>query len=158
MTISGLVIRVEDRSTAVERVLGRLRARLRGTPHVSLGNEGEGVLQLVVTLEAEVGSRHQLKAELRELRDVRSVDDLPPAPAVAGHEMALVRLRREEAPPGSGTGGPPDVPEEDRLVMITGTGEEVDRILASLRESGVLAAAARTGALAPPARAGPDRA
>jgi len=156
VSVSGFVIRVEDRSAAVERLLGRLRARLRATPRISLGTEEEGVLQLVVTLDAEVGSRDQLRAELLELRDVRSVHDLPPAPAAAGHEMALVRLRPEGAAPGSGEDGAPHAPDEDRLVVITGTGEEVNRILASLRAAGVLAAVARTGALAPPARAGPD--
>lgn len=165
MSASRFVIRVEDRSAAVERVLGRLRALLRGTPRVSLGEEEEGVLQLVVTLEAEAASREQLRSELLELRDVRSVDEFPPGPAACGHEMALIRLRPDpraaeaggdETPGEPGGERRPDARDDDRLVVLTGMGGEVDRILASLRESGLLAAAARTGALAPPPRAGPE--
>lgn len=147
-----LVIRLDDRAASLERILGRLRSRIRGTPRISLSQEDDGSLQLLVAIDREVGSRDQLRAELLQLRDVRSVHELPGDEdgERGGRELVLARLRRRPGDDEPPEGRVVSESEEARLVELTGTAAELDRILASWREAGVLAGAARTGRVVPP--------
>lgn len=150
-----LLVRVENRTASLERILGRLRSRIGGTPRISLGREDDGSLQLLVTIDRDVGSREQLRAELLQLRDVRSVQELAGEAGASRRELALVRLLRRPGDEGPSRGRVVSESDEVRLVELTGTAAEVDRILESWRKAGLLAGAARTGEVLPPADTGP---
>ena len=150
-----LLVRVENRTASLERILGRLRSRVGGTPRISLSQEDDGAFQLLVTIEGGVGSREQLRAELLQLRDVRSVHELAGEADASRRELALVRLLRRPGDGRPSRGRVVSETDEARLVELTGTAAELDRALDAWRTAGVLVAAARSGEILPPAEVSP---
>lgn len=152
MTDEILLVRIADRTGSLERVLGRIRARLRRLPEISLGTAGDGNLVLAVALEGAGTRGAGLASVLAELRDVHYVRRIDAADPVSSRELVLARVRGARTPPGAGR-----VVErhaDGEVIEITGTRAEIDRALERMREAGVLRETVRTGRIVPPR--GPD--
>jgi len=148
-----LIVRVADRSGALERVLGLLRRRVLAIHRLSLG-VGDGALELVLRLDEARTPRERLRAELLGLVDVVDVSD---ASAVPTRELAIVRLRPGEPAPEGGVWRLLSNGAEGAILEVTGAPEDVEAALAALRGAGVLDSATRSGEITMPGRlaAGP---
>jgi len=150
-----LMIRIADRTGSLERVLGRIRARMRGLPEISLGRAEDGNLVLAVALEGTGTRGAALESVLAELGDVRSVRRIDVADPVSSREMVLARVRGDRTPPGAGR-----VVErhaDGDVIEITGTRAEIEHALETMREAGALRETVRTGRIVPPRGSDPDR-
>ena len=150
-----LLVRVAERSGALERVLGLVRRRVLAVRRLSVA-AADGAIELALRLDTTRTPPERLKAELFSLADVLAVAD-GAAPGASGEgsaeptrEMAIVRLL---------PGGQPRLRDGWRVLTngaagvvleITGSPEDVDAAVAGLRAEGLVAACTRTGEVAVP--------
>jgi acetolactate synthase small subunit len=141
-----LFVRLRRGLTALERTLGLLRTQLLESPRFSLTSDASDDLHVLVRVPEGAASPERLVAELEALHDVTAVQVLAPSRAIV-REMALARV---SAVGVSGLRAEGRVLAEGAVatvVEITGSPEEVDRVLDELRGAGALLGLSRTGAL-----------
>jgi acetolactate synthase small subunit len=147
------IVRVADRSGALERVLGLLRRRVLAIHRLSLA-AGDGALELALRLDEARTPRDRLRAELLGLVDVMDVSDEAAAPT---RELAVARLRPGVSAAEHGGWRLVSNGAEGAVVEVSGTPDEVEAALTALRQAGVLLCATRSGEITVPGRsAGPS--
>lgn len=140
-----LIVRVADRSGALERVLGLLRRRVLFVHRLSLA-ASDGLPELVLRVDEARTPRERLRAELQSLVDVVDVCELT-APT---RELVVARLT-----PGARASDAWRLVSSDidgAVVEFTGSPEDVDAALARLQSTGALMHVARSGELLLPGR------
>lgn len=145
MTGNVFLVRVQNHTGALERVLSTLRRKALGVEKISLFPGPRGIYEVLLRTSASGPPPHRVKAELESLVDVREVRGLGGAGNLETRELALVRV-----PPGSGSfltdsGRIIRKHPDGDLLEITGTPEEVDAILAELADRDILIGFHRTG-------------
>jgi acetolactate synthase small subunit len=147
-----LLVRVQDRPGALERVLGLIRRRVLAVRRLSV-SLGDGGLEVALRVDETKTPSDRLRAELASLTDVSSVTAEPERRT---RELAVARLRAGGAVPPATPARPGETwrvlanGAEGIVVEITGSPEEVDAALARLRADGVLSSAMRSGEVALP--------
>lgn len=140
-----LLVRVADRTGALERVLGLLRRKVLAVEALSLAG-AEGVLEVALRVDEARTPCERLEAELLGLADVVDVrDDEPPT-----REMVIARLKVGSGPPPEDGWTVLSNGVDGAVVELTGSPQEVDAALARLRAAGTLAQVSRSGELALP--------
>ncbi len=150
MSQRAFLVRVQDRTGALERLLGLVRRKALPIRSGSISWGGRNALEVFLRGELGDESPPRVEAELGSVLNVMDVQDLGAAEGLFTREMALVRV-----PPGTG----PFVPFAGRLIHqdqdgdlleLTGTPEEVEAALAELARKKLLAAYRRSGAMPAP--------
>jgi acetolactate synthase small subunit len=143
-----LLTRVRDRRGALERVFGLIRRRALRARRVSVTTASDGVLELVLRVDADERARVRLARELNGLHDVIDITELGATATVLTRELALAHVAVVPGHPASwpvlATAG------DTELLEITGTPEQIDDTLTRLQLSGVLRSFVRSGEVAEP--------
>lgn len=149
-----LLVRLRDRSGALERTIGLVRRRAFAVRRLSVAGADDGVLELVLRVDGREADVDRLRDELLGLVDVLEVD---PVAGGAGETRELLIARVP--------GEPPELPAAPgrvtrdvsggTVIELAGRPDELDAVVARLRESGVPFRATRSGEVAMPREAGP---
>lgn len=151
MTGNVFLVRVQDHSGALERVLGTLRRKALGVERISFFPGPRGVQEVLIRTSLTGPEPARVKAELESLVDVREVLGLGDAELVETRELALVRVPPGSGPFLTGSGRLLSQNPDGDLLEVTGAPDEVDRVLAELASREVLTGFHRTGEVpAPP--------
>ena len=139
-----LVVHVNDRPGAVDRVIGLLRRRRAGMQTLVIGrSEESGMVRITVNVsDSEVMVDHLLE-QLRKIIDVRHIVNLSPAQAVA-RELALIKVHSTTVNCGEilelghlfGAHAV-DVTDETITLEVTGSEEKVEKLVSELQNYGV---------------------
>lgn len=149
-----LVVHVNDRPGAVDRVIGLLRRRRAGMQTLVIGRSEEpGMVRITINVnDSEVMVDHLLE-QLRKIIDVRHIVNLSTAQAVA-RELALIKVDSTAANSseiielGHLFGAHAvDVTGETITLEVTGSEEKVEKLVSQLQNYGVREVA-RTGYVA----------
>jgi len=149
-----LVLFVDDRHGALDRIVGHLRRRRANTQTFAIGqSEIPHVVRITVVMEdSEVGVE-QLVEQLRKIVDVRHIVNLSTEQAIA-RELALVKVnaaietRSEIIEVGNLFGAHIiDLAQETVTLEVTGSEEKIEKLVALLQRFGVREIA-RTGSVA----------
>jgi acetolactate synthase small subunit len=145
-----ILVRVHDRPGALERVLGLVRRRAAAVRRSSIATGGDGVLEVLLRVDASRTPADRLCHDLRGLYDVLDVREMADAPDAPTREMLLAWVR-----PGAARGAPATarvlaVETAGVLLELTGSPDEIDGVLARLGETGAVTAV-RSGEVAAPA-------
>ena len=149
-----LVMLVNDRPGAVDRVVGVLRRRRAGMQHLVIGrSELPDVVRITANVtDSEVGFGHLLE-QLRKVIDIRHIVNLSSEHAVA-RELALVKVNStaenwsEIIELGHLFGAHAvDVAGETITLEVTGSEEKVEKLISQLQKYGIREVA-RTGCVA----------
>ena len=149
-----LVVHVNDRPGAVDRVIGLLRRRRAGMQTLVIGRSEEpSMVRITVNVnDSEVMVDHLLE-QLRKIIDVRHIVNLSTAQAVA-RELALIKVDSTTANSseiielGHLYGAHAvDVTSETITLEVTGSEEKVEKLVSQLQNYGIREVA-RTGYVA----------
>jgi len=150
MTGAAYLVRVQNHSGALERVLSTLRRKYLGVESISVFPGPQGVYEVLLRISPSGSSSDRITAELKNVVDVREVQSLGGSGDLETRELAVVRV-----PPGSG----PFLTDRGRLLSqhhdgdileITGSPHEVDAALTDLANRDVLTGFHRTGGIPTP--------
>ncbi len=147
MSGTRLIVRVQDRPHALERVIGLVRRRALPVRRLSVAVSDGDAIELLLRLDPGAAVE-RVRAELLELYDV--VDVAVIEAAAATRELALVRVRIDAADRTAGIGRRIAVDVDGIVLEITGAPEEVERALAGLRERQLITGFVRSGEVAVP--------
>jgi acetolactate synthase I/III small subunit len=149
-----LIVLVNDRPGAVDRVIGLLRRRRASMQTLVIGrSELPGVVRITVNVnDSEVEFAH-LVEQLRKVVDVQHIVNLLSEQAIA-RELALVRVESKAATSseiielGHLFGAHAvDVTDETITLEVTGSEEKIETLVSQLRKYGIREVA-RTGCVA----------
>ncbi|MBA2393584.1 MAG: acetolactate synthase small subunit [Ktedonobacteraceae bacterium] len=139
-----LIIKVEDRPGAVDRVIGLLRRRRANMQTFVLGHteQAEIVRITVMVNDSEVALEH-LVEQMRKIIDVQQVTKLVGSQTVA-RELALIKLNStydnvQEIVEQAHLFGAHvvDMAPETVTLEVTGSNEKIEQLLASLQGYGI---------------------
>lgn len=146
----GILVRIQDRKGALERVLGLLRRKALTVRTSSLSRGHGGILELFLREDPQAPPSSRIRPELSGLVDVLDVQELGETGQMITREMVLMRVL-----PGSG----PLLPDLGRIVAegpegdvleVTGTPAEVNAAIAEMKSRSLLASFRRTGEIPAP--------
>jgi acetolactate synthase-1/3 small subunit len=149
-----LVVFVDDRHGALDRIVNVLRRRRANTRTLAIGqSEVPDVIRITVLMDdSEVGVE-QLVEQLRKIFDVRHVDILA-TEQVVSRELALIKVSSSNALQGEVIelghlygAHPVDLDAETVTFEVTGSRDKIEQLLERLQPYGVLEVA-RTGSVA----------
>ena len=149
-----LVVHVNDRPGAVDRVVGLLRRRRAGMQTLVIGRSEEpGMVRITVNVnDSEVMVDHLLE-QLRKIIDVRHIVNLSTTQAVA-RELALIKVDSTAANSGEIIelghlygAHVVDATGETITLEVTGSEEKVEKLVSQLQNYGIREVA-RTGYVA----------
>lgn len=149
-----LIVLVNDRPGAVDRVVGVLRRRRANMQTLILGrSELPNTVRITVSAnDSEVGSDH-LVEQLRKTVDVRQVINLAFQQAIT-RELALIKVNStaerssEIIDLGSLFGASAvDITPDTITLEVTGSGEKIEKLVSLLQEYGIREVA-RSGSVA----------
>lgn len=145
MSNTGILIRVQGRPGAMERVLGTLRREVLEVEKISFFPGPRGTHEVLLLTNPSSDRAGRIRPVLERLVDVREIRVLDEPEGLETRELALVRVPPGSGPFLTGSGRVIDQQPEGDLLEITGTPEEIDRALAELAERDVLTGYHRTG-------------
>ncbi|HEU5229107.1 MAG TPA: acetolactate synthase small subunit [Ktedonobacteraceae bacterium] len=152
-----LIVLVEDKPGAIDRVVGVLRRRRANMQTLTLGRSGPADAADVVRIsvfvnDSEVGIDH-LVAQLRKIVDVQRVDNLPYQQSVS-RELALIKVSstaenvNEIIDLGTPFGSRVlEVTAETVTLEVTNSAEQIERLVGLLQGYGIRDVA-RSGSVA----------
>jgi acetolactate synthase I/III small subunit len=149
-----LVLFVDDRHGALDRIVGHLRRRRANTQTFAIGqSEIPHVVRITVVMEdSEVGVE-QLVEQLRKVADVRNITNLSMDQAIV-RELALIKVnsaatrQHEIIEIGHLFGAHAvDVDSETVTLEVSGSAEKVEKLVSQLQSYGIREVA-RSGCVA----------
>lgn len=152
MTSVTLVVQIRDQIGALERVLGLLRRRAIPVEEMSISRRSEEGLEVLLRL-ADEGTADRAIAELSPLVAVQAVVRVGEPQNRETRELALARVHSPGQTPLPANGRLIGSDDEDGILELTGTPEEIDDALELLARSGELSSVSRTGELLIPGKA-----
>jgi acetolactate synthase-1/3 small subunit len=149
-----LVVIVNDRPGVLNRVASLMRSRNFNIESLTVGHtERDDISRMTITLRGDDFAVEQVTKQLYRLIDVLKVQDLTPERHIA-HELALVKVRATNATRAEVLkivelygARVVDVAADTVIVEATGTGEEIDALIALVSGFGIRETV-RTGAVA----------
>lgn len=145
-----IFVRVRDRPGALERVMGLLRRRAFGVRRVSVALGDDDALELMLRLAEPERHAERARQELRELVDVVDARHAGDPHREPTREMLVAWL--PDPPPDAALPAGRTTTDEagGTTLEVTGSPEELDAVIARLRESGIRFRFARSGEVAVP--------
>jgi acetolactate synthase-1/3 small subunit len=149
-----LVMLVDDRHGALDRIVGLLRRRRARPRKVAISqSETPGVARISAVIDdSEVEIEH-LVEQLRKVVDVRQIIDMPSEQAVT-RELALIKVNNSAAHNGAIIelghffgAHVVDMTPETVTLEVTGSDEKVEKLVSELQQFGVREVA-RSGSVA----------
>lgn len=140
-----LLVRITDRSGALERVLGLIRRKRLPVRQISPLPASDGVQEVLLRYDPGAASLERLSAELHGLADVRASEPMPEAEGPTTRQLALAQVAARKDGPLADVGRVLARSSAGVIVELTGTPPEIDAALDRLREAGILTRATRTG-------------
>lgn len=153
MTSVTLVVQIRDQIGALERVLGLLRRRAIPVEEMSISRRSEEGFDVLLRLADEETAADRATAELSQLVAVQAVVRLEEPRDRETRELALARVHSPGQTPLPANGRLIGSDDEDGILELTGTPEEIDDALELLARSGELSSVSRTGELLIPGKA-----
>jgi acetolactate synthase small subunit len=143
-----ILVRLDRRASAIERLTGLLRRRRFPVRRVAISLTDDDATEVVIRIDGDADIA-RLRAELEALEDVRSIETLDDASARVTRELLLAWVRPDASVRATGAARILAVTDGGCLMEMTGSPQEIETTLARLRASGVVSSATRSEIAAP---------
>lgn len=149
-----LVALVEDKPGTLTRVASLFRRRAFNITSLTVGQtEQKGMSRMTIVVDHSLTDSQKVKENLRKLVNVVRVQDVTELPAVM-HDLAMVKVRTSDGTRAeimqivsTFRGRIVDIGLETLMAEVTGSDEQIDRLLEVLRPFGIVEMV-RTGRVA----------